>query len=129
MNYYTMADETLINALAMLEIFEFNKEFSQSKLIGESFELYPQTYELKTFTYDAYLRLILSQASGESLMTSDSSSIYERIFKNTSLFFGIFLIINDAVATYVIPYFKLAIIILIFFTSLLLIIASAVKLE
>lgn len=129
MNYYTMADETLINALAMLEIFEFNKEFSQSKLIGESFELYPQTYELKTFTYDAYLRLILSQASGESLMTSDSSSIYERILKNTSLFFGIFLIINDAVATYVIPYFKLAIIILIFFTSLLLIIASAVKLE
>lgn len=129
MNYYTMSDETLINGLAMLEIFEFNKEFSQSKLIGESFELYPQTYELKTFTYDAYLRLILSQASGESLMTSDSSSIYERILKNTSLFFGIFLIINDAVATYVIPYFKLAIIILIFFTSLLLIIASAVKLE
>ena len=131
MNYYAMADENLIQALAMLELFHFNKEFSQSKLIGNSYELYPQSYELKTFTYDAYLRLILSEASGESLMhdIGTEDGLYTTIIKNTSLFFGIFLVLNDFVAVYIIPYIKLIIVILIFFVSLLIIIGAAVKLD
>lgn len=131
MNYYTLSDETLINAFSLMELFEFNKEFSQESVIGSDYVLYPQGYELKAFTYDAYLRLIVSEASGESLMgdTDETSSIYQRVAKNTSLFFGIFLVFNDLVAVYVVPMLKLFIICLLFLTSLLIIIGAAVKLE
>lgn len=133
MNYYTLSDETLINAFSLIELFEFNKEFSQESVIGSDYVLYPQGYELKAFTYDAYLRLIVSEASGESLMvdsnTDETSSIYQRVAKNTSLFFGIFLVFNDLVAVYVVPMLKLFIICLLFLTSLLIIIGAAVKLE
>ena len=131
MNYYTLSDETLINAFSLMELFEFNKEFSQESVIGSDYVLYPQGYELKAFTYDAYLRLIVSEASGESLMgdTDETSSIYQRVAKNTSLFFGVFLVFNDLVAVYVVPMLKLFIICLLFLTSLLIIIGAAVKLE
>lgn len=131
MNYYTLSDETLINAFSLVELFEFNKEFSQESIVGSDYILYPQGYELKAFTYDAYLRLIVSEASGESLMSDsdDTSSIYQRVAKNTSLFFGIFLVFNDLVAVYVVPMLKLFIICLLFLTSLLIIIGAAVKLE
>lgn len=131
MNYYTLSDETLINAFSLMELFEFNKEFSQESVVGSDYILYPQGYELKAFTYDAYLRLIVSEASGESLMgdSDDTSSIYQRVAKNTSLFFGIFLVFNDLVAVYVVPMLKLFIICLLFLTSLLIIIGAAVKLE
>ena len=42
MNYYTLSDEVLINAFAMIQTFEFNKEFSESNLLGSSYILYPQ---------------------------------------------------------------------------------------
>ena len=132
MNYYTLSDETLINAFSLMELFEFNKEFSQESVVGSDYILYPQGYELKAFTYDAYLRLIVSEASGESLMmdsSSETSSIYQRVAKNTSIFFGIFLVLNDLVAVYVVPMLKLFIICLLFLTSLLIIIGAAVKLE
>lgn len=131
MNYYTLSDETLINAFSLIELFEFNKEFSQESIVGQDYILYPQGYELKAFTYDAYLRLIVSEASGESLMSDseDTSSIYQRVAKNTSLFFGIFLVLNDLVAVYIVPMLKLFIICLLFLTSLLIIIGAAVKLE
>lgn len=131
MNYYTLSDETLINAFSLIELFEFNKEFSQESIIGSDYVLYPQGYELKAFTYDAYLRLIVSEASGESIMSDseETSSIYQRIAKNTSVFFGIFLILNDLVAVYIVPMLKLFIICLLFLTSLLIIIGAAVKLE
>lgn len=131
MNYYTLSDETLINAFSLVELFEFNKEFSQESIVGSDYILYPQGYELKAFTYDAYLRLIVAEASGESLMgdSDGTSSIYQRVAKNTSLFFGLFLIFNDLVAVYVVPMLKLFIICLLFLTSLLIIIGAAVKLE
>jgi hypothetical protein len=127
MNYYTFCDETLINSLAMIEIFEFNKEFSQESLIGEDFILYPQSYELKAFTYDAYLRLILAEASGEEIQ--GETSIYTRIASNTSLFFGIALLINDVFAVYLIPGLRLFFIVIIFLMSIALVLAAAFKLE
>lgn len=133
MNYYTLSDETLINAFSLIELFEFNKEFSQESIIGSDYILYPQGYELKAFTYDAYLRLIVSEASGESLMTDasggDDVSIYRRVAKNTSIFFGIFLVFNDLVAVYIVPMLKIFIIVLLFLTSLLIIMGAAFKLE
>jgi hypothetical protein len=142
MNYYTLSDETLIQAYAMIQLFEFNKEFSQTGLFTEDYVLYPQSYELKAFTYDAYLRLILAGSTGEDLMTTaddttttdetstaTNTSIYQRILENTSIFFGIVLLIDDFIAVYILPAFKLAFLIIIFLLSIAMIIASAVKLE
>ena len=139
MNYYTLSDETLIQAFAMMQTFEFNKEFSQTSYIKDDYVLYPQGYELKAFSYDAYLRMIVSEASGESLMsgggTADdgsieaNTSIYKRVLNNTSLFFALFLLFNDVFAVYLIPGLKLFFIVCLFFTSIALIIAAVVKLE
>ena len=136
MNYQSVADEALIQAYAMLQLFEFNKEFSQTSVTGKNtYTLYPQGYELKAFSYDAYLRMIMSEASGESLMTDadgedgTNTSIYKRVMDNTSLFYGIFLLINDVIAVYLIPGLKLFFIVCIFFTSILLILSAAIKLD
>lgn len=136
MNYQSVSDEALIQAYAMLQLFEFNKEFSQTSVTGKnSYILYPQGYELKAFSYDAYLRMIMSEASGESLMTDTSdedganTSIYKRIMDNTSLFYGLFLLINDVIAVYLIPGLKLFFIVCIFLTSILLILSAAIKLD
>ena len=149
MNYYTLSDETLITSFALIQLFEFNSTFSQSSYIGKSYTLYPQGYELKAFSYDAYLRMILSEASGEPLMTGKSksvenpeeagavtttettanTSIYRRILENTSLFFAVFLLFNDILAVYLIPGLKLFFIVAIFIVSVLMILASVLKLE
>ena len=144
MNYYTLSDETLIQAYAMIQLFEFNKQFSQTSMVREDYVLYPQAYELKAFTYDAYLRLILAGSTGEDLMSDaqdtgitaedgttvqTNTSLYEEILKNTSLFFGIVLLVNDFIAVYVLPAFKLFFLVLIFLSSIALIVASSIKLE
>lgn len=132
MNYYTFSDEVMIQAYAMLQTFEFNKIFSQTSLIKDGYVMYPQGYELKAFSYDAYLRMIISGASGESLMFNGDTgnvSIYERVMKNTSLFFGIFLLINDILAVYVIPGLKIFFLVTIFFCSVLILVGAVVKME
>lgn len=132
MNYYTLADEVLINAYAMIETFEFNKIFSQSSIIGNDYMMYPQGYEAKAFSYDAYLRLIMSEASGEPIQVDSNTgetSIYRRIIKNTSIFYGVFLLFNDIISVYCIPLLRVAFLIMIFFISIALIIAASIKLE
>lgn len=138
-NYLSMSDENLITAYSMIQLFEFNKEFSQSSFLGDSYLLYPQGYELKAFSYDAYMRLILSGSTGDDLVSSPTTanyvgtevnqSIYERIMNKTSIFFGISLIINDFLAVYCIPAFKLFFLIAVFLTSIAIIVSSAIKLE
>lgn len=134
MNYYDLSNETLISYLAMLELFEFNKEFSQTSFFGSSYTLYPQSYELKAFTYDAYLRLILNGSTEGSnyqdeLQVAGSQSIYERVLEKTSIFFGIVLLANDFVAVYLIPMLKLFFLVTIFLVSILIIIAATTKLD
>jgi len=133
MNYYTLSDEVLINAFSMLQVFEFNKAFSQDSVLGQSYIMYPQGYEAKAFTYDAYLRLVVAEASGEPLQVNQNNntdtSIYRRIMKNTSVFFGVALLVNDILAVYIIPVMKVAILVMLFFTSVFLITGAAIKIE
>lgn len=132
MNYYTLADEVMINAVAMIETFEFNKIFSQSSIIGDDHMMYPQGYEAKAFTYDAYLRLIMSEASGDPIQVNGNNgetSIYRRIIKNTSIFYGVFLLFNDILSVYCIPLLRIAFLVMLFFISIALIVAASVKLE
>lgn len=139
MDYYTFNDDVLNTAAAMLETFEFNKEFSQYKLGGTDYVLYPQSYELKNFSYDAYLRLILANSTGESLTdfstgtdSSDGASqldFYQRVVNNSSILTGIFLVLVDLFAVYAIPAFKLFIIVAVFILSIIMILAASIKLE
>ena len=132
MNYYTLNDEVLIQAYSMIQLFEFNKAFSQNSFIYDDYTLYPQGYELKAFTYDAYLRLIISESSGDKLMTSSedgNESIYKRVLNKTSILFAVILIVNDVVAVYLIPLLKLFFLLAIFFLSIAFIVSAAVKME
>lgn len=129
MNYYNFDDDVLLSAMAMMELFEFNKEFSQKAVIGQDYILYPQGYELKAFSYDAYLRLILTNTTGEDLQNDKNKSIYQRVIDNTSISFGIVLIVLDIIAIYIIPAFRLFFLIILFFLSVLVIVSSAIKIE
>ena len=133
MNYYTLNDETLIQAYSMIQLFEFNKEFSQKNIVSSVLTMYPQGFELKTFTFDAYLRLIMAGSSNNiDLMSADSNgnsgSIYTQIMKNTSIFYGIFLLINDVLCVYIIPLLRFVFIIIVFVMSVAMIIFGAIKL-
>lgn len=133
MNYYTLNDETLMQAYSMIQLFEFNKEFSQKNIVSSVFTLYPQGFELKTFTFDAYLRLIMAGSSSNiDLMSADSNgnsgSIYTQIMKNTSIFYGIFLLINDVLCVYIIPLLRFVFIVIVFIMSVAMIIFGAIKL-
>lgn len=134
MDYADFDNEVLVTSAGMITTFAFNQEFSQTSAFSDSYTLYPQSYELKAFSYDAYLRLILAESTGEDLMDSGnesggSKSYYQRIVENSSITTGVALIILDIIAVYVIPAFKLFFLIAIFFMSVLMIIAAAIKLE
>lgn len=116
-NYSAFSDDALITAAAMLATFNFNKEFSDVNLFGDSYVMYPQGYELKTFSYDAFLRLILLNSTGISVMSSDD--IYTTVIENTSVLTGISLLALDFVAVYVVPAAKLIFLVGVFVLSVL----------
>lgn len=136
MDYGDFQNNVLVNAAGMLTTFAFNKEFSQITPVGTSYTLYPQSYELKAFSYDAYLRLILSETTGEDIMDSSNANVsgndgqksyYQRIVENSSITTGIALLILDVIAIYGIPALKIFFLLAIFFMSVLMIVASAIK--
>lgn len=137
MNYSNFDDDVVLSALAMDMLFTFNNEFSEVSLLGSGHILYPTGYELKAFTYDAYMRLILSEATGEDLMTTETNSdgieisgnIYKRILSKTSIFFAILLVFLDIMVTYIIPLLRLTFLISLFILSVIVIVSEAVKLE
>lgn len=67
MNYYTFRDSTMTSVLSLAATFEFNKEFSQSKVNGPSYVQEPQGFSIGDISYDGYMRLILANSTGESL--------------------------------------------------------------
>lgn len=130
LNYAEFDDVVLNSTASMIMTFNFNKEFSQNNFVNESFVQYPQGFELKNFTYDAYLRLILSNGTGESLtdMNSDTN-VYERVVEKSSILTGIVLVIGDAVSVYLIPVMKFLFLILVFVLSVLAIFVKATRIE
>lgn len=129
LNYYNFTDVALNTSAAMEATFIFNQEFSQTKLLGDSINLYPQSFELKNFTYDAFLRMIIANSTGESLTADEgeNGSVYERVMKGSSLTTGIFLLILDVLAVYAIPLLKVIIIVAMFISSILVVIVSALS--
>ena len=132
MDYYSFEPEVLNTGAAMLETFAFNKNFSETDLFGEDYTLYPQSYELKNFSYDAFLRLILAETTGEDISKSyedNGGSFYMAVINNSSILTGIMFIAVDLLACYAIPALKLFFLLAIFAMSVLLILSAVVKIE
>ena len=124
-NYYDLDNEVLITAAAMYATFHFNEEFSKDSFIGESVMLYPQCFELKNFNYDAYMRLALLNATGESVFATDD--LYTRVLSKTSIFTGLLLLVCDAIACIAIPMMKFVIVVGLLFLGVLICIACVVN--
>lgn len=117
LNYYDFDNETLISTAAMFATFNFNREFSGSALVGNNAIIYPQSFELKNFNYDAFLRLTLMNATGIPL-SDTSTDMYEVILNKTSWWTGLMIIAVDVLACYAIPACKVLIMLLLLFLGL-----------
>lgn len=115
-NYRDFNDEALLTAGAMMATFNFNREFSEVNILGESSMLYPQGFELKNFNYDAFLRLVLLNTTGEPVMAD--KDLYVRVLEKTSWVTGVVIIIKDILGVFVIPAFRLITLLLLFFLTL-----------
>lgn len=124
-NYHDLDDEVLITAAAMFATFNFDREFSQTNIVGNSVTLYPQGFELKNFNYDAFMRLTLMNSTGESIM--GDQDLYVRILSKTSFFTGLFLIVEDLLAVVIIPAAKMIVLLMLLFLGLLMCVSSVVN--
>lgn len=100
-NYAQFDDEVLVSTAAMIATFNFNKAFTETSLSGGNTIIYPQGYELKNFSFDAFLRLILLNSTGMSVMST--SDIYEVIIDEEGIFTGIALLLVDWLNVYIVP--------------------------
>lgn len=98
---YANFDPTVIgNMMSLIATFNFNKEFSEIGF-GESVQLYPIAFEVQTFSYDAYLRLVLFESMG--LDSTYAGNIYAEYIQRSGLLGGIALILSDIISVYVVP--------------------------
>lgn len=130
LNYYSFKDSVVTSAASMKTTFNFNKNFSDVKWFGVSTNLYPQSYELKNFSYDAYLRLILANSLGIDLTdSSQGTNFYASVVQSSSLTTAVMFIVTDFVSINIFPVLKygllMALIVLSIFTS----ITSVLKVE
>jgi len=116
-NYYDFDDEVLLSMSAMVATFNFNREFSDYSFVGDNGILYPQSFELKNFNYDAFMRLMLLNATGEPIMAD--KDLYVRVLTKTSMITGLVLIMIDIVAVYVLPAMKYLVLMLLFVLTFL----------
>ena len=124
-NYYDFEDETLLAAAAMYATFNFNREFSNTNISGVTTMLYPYGYELRTFNFDAYMRMLLMNNSGET--DSGSPGIYEKILSKTSIVTGLLLLSADVLGLYVVPTLKFAVVIMLYILALMLIFYAIIE--
>lgn len=140
LNYYNFSDVTLDTAAAMNCAFIFNNYFSQNGIFSSNHNIYPQTFELSDFSYDAFLRFILSNTTGDSLVsksTTDSRyteedvgiDFYRDIINNSSWTTGIVMILLDILAMYIVPAFRIFFIIAVFLLSIMIIVVTAFKVD
>ena len=109
--------------------FEFNTTFSENSIVGEGHNIYPQAFELNDFSYDAFLRFILSNTTGDSMITNKGDSFYETVVNNSSMTTTIVLLVLDILAMYVIPGCKMFFIVGIFILVILFILATAFRVD
>lgn len=126
MNYANLDDAVLNTAASMIATFNFNKNFSQTGLWRKNYILEPQGFELKQFAYDGYLRLILQNASNESIFYNKELKldIYEMIAEKSGTLTLIAMTVGSFLAVFVTPALKLVMILVLPFSILLSVMAT-----
>lgn len=127
LNYYNFSDITLNTAAAINCTFEFNITFSENGIFSDNINLYPQSFEIADFSYDAFLRFILANTVGIDMTSQDD--FYMTIVQNSSMTTAIVMIVLDILSQYVLPAFKLFFLILVFISVILLILVTAFKVD
>lgn len=127
LNYYNFSDLSLNTAAAMQCTFNFNRIFSETGFFSNNINLYPQSFEIKDFSYDAFLRFILSTTTGESL--AGSTDFYGDLVKKSSTTTAILLLVCDILSQYVVPFAKVVFLIAIFVSSVLLITVTVFRVD
>lgn len=127
LNYYNFSDFSLNTAAAMECTFAFNTVFSESGLFTDNINLYPQTFEIKDFSYDAFLRFILANNTGTSMV--QTTDFYTEVVSNSNTLVAVFMIIDDVLSQYILPFMKILFLILMFIGSILLITVTAMKID
>ena len=127
LNYYNFSDATLNSAAAISCTFEFNITFSESGLFKDNINLYPQSFEISDFSYDAFLRFILSNSTNVDMTGKDD--FYMTIVEQSSTTTAIVMLVLDLLSQYVLPAFKLFFLIAVFISVILLVVATAFKID
>lgn len=129
LNYHTFSD-TVLNAAASVNCaFEFNETFSENSLFGANNNIYPQSFELSDFSYDAFLRFILSNSTGDSMVVDEGESFYDNVVKGSSTTTIIVMLILDILAMYVIPGCRMLFLMMIFLSSVFIILVTAFRVD
>lgn len=129
LNYYSFSDVVLNTASAMNCAFEFNSTFSENSIVGSNHNIYPQSFELNDFSYDAFLRFILANSTGESMIVSGDNDFYANLVNKSSTTTIIVMLILDIISVYVIPALKIFFIMGMFIMSILMILMTAFKVD
>lgn len=133
LNYYSFSDVTLNTAAAINCTFAFNTTFSSTGILSSNINLYPQSFEINDFSFDAFLRMILANTLGEDLIldTTDGtfSDFYTMVVEKSSMTTAFMYIIVDILSQFLLPAVKIFFIILVFLSAVLLIIATAFKVD
>lgn len=127
LNYYNFNDLTLNTAAAINCTFAFNILFSENGIFKDNINLYPQSFELADFSYDAFLRFILSNTTNED-MTS-KTDFYQNIVNNSSIATAVIMIGLDILSQYVLPAFKIFFLIAMFLSVIMLILVTAFRVD
>lgn len=129
LNYYTFNDTVLNTAASINCAFEFNTVFSENSLFGANNNIYPQSFELSDFSYDAFLRFIIANSTGDSMLVGSNESFYGNVVAKSSTTTVIVMLILDVISIYVIPALKIFFIMGMFILSILIILMTSFKVD
>ena len=139
LNYYNFSDVSINSAAAINCAFVFNNTFSENGIFKENHNIYPQSFDLSNFSFDAFLRFMLSNATGESMLANvqmsdtragkTSGDFYERVVNNSSVATVIVMLVLDILSMYLIPAVRIFFLISLFLASILLVLVSAFNIE
>lgn len=123
---YSSFDDSVLNAAASMEcLFAFNQAFSDVHIFNDNIAMYPTNFEIKDFSYDAYLRYILANNSADTVGkegadttalesmqqaeygdTLEEKGFYQRIVSKGSIITAFLLFLNTICAQIVLPFVK-----------------------
>ena len=124
-NNLGFSDEALITIAALQATFNFNNEFSRNFLFKENAQLYPKGYDLRGFSYDTIMKMLLMTSTGESLFGDEG--IYERTINKSSWVSGALLLVSDFIAVVVVSNMRYIFVLLLFFMSYILAFYHGIK--